>query len=416
MLAEIITIGDEILIGQIVDTNSVFISKELNKIGVSVYQITSIQDDREHILQALEDAKKRVQVVIITGGLGPTKDDITKHTLCEFFNDTLVENAGVLAHVEELFRKYITTTPISDINRKQALVPSKATVLHNAFGTAPGMWIQEDGVAFVSLPGVPYEMKNLITDKVIPKIISEFKRPYILHRTVVTYGLGESSIADKIEDWENNLPASIRLAYLPSLGKVRLRLTAKGPDKKALEDAVDAEVQKLNPLIGDIMYGTEDEETLEQVVAKLCTEKGLTLSTAESFTGGKIAEQLTALPGASAYFQGSVVSYATDAKINVLKVPRDVVTTYSVVSAEVAKEMAENVRHLFKTHYAIATTGNAGPTKGDSDAEIGTVFIGIATPNGVYAHKFNMGSHRERIVEKSVNKALELLQKEISKI
>ncbi|WP_400073970.1 competence/damage-inducible protein A [Zobellia russellii] len=416
MLAEIITIGDEILIGQIVDTNSVFISKELNKIGVSVYQITSIQDDREHILQALEDAKKRVQVVIITGGLGPTKDDITKHTLCEFFNDTLVENAGVLAHVEELFRKYITTTPISDINRKQALVPSKATVLHNAFGTAPGMWIQEDGVAFVSLPGVPYEMKNLITDKVIPKIISEFKRPYILHRTVVTYGLGESSIADKIEDWENNLPASIRLAYLPSLGKVRLRLTAKGPDKKALGDAVDAEVQKLNPLIGDIMYGTEDEETLEQVVAKLCTEKGLTLSTAESFTGGKIAEQLTALPGASAYFQGSVVSYATDAKINVLKVPRDVVTTYSVVSAEVAKEMAENVRHLFKTHYAIATTGNAGPTKGDSDAEIGTVFIGIATPNGVYAHKFNMGSHRERIVEKSVNKALELLQKEISKI
>ncbi|WP_289061991.1 competence/damage-inducible protein A [uncultured Zobellia sp.] len=416
MLAEIITIGDEILIGQIVDTNSVFISKELNKIGVSVYQITSIQDDREHILQALEDAKKRVQVVIITGGLGPTKDDITKHTLCEFFNDTLVENAGVLAHVEELFRKYITTTPISDINRKQALVPSKATVLHNAFGTAPGMWIQEDGVAFVSLPGVPYEMKNLITDKVIPKIISEFKRPYILHRTVVTYGLGESSIADKIEDWENNLPASIRLAYLPSLGKVRLRLTAKGPDKKALEDAVDAEVQKLNQLIGDIMYGTEDEETLEQVVAKLCTEKGLTLSTAESFTGGKIAEQLTAFPGASAYFQGSVVSYATDAKINVLKVPRDVVTTYSVVSAEVAKEMAENVRHLFKTHYAIATTGNAGPTKGDSDAEIGTVFIGIATPNGVYAHKFNMGSHRERIVEKSVNKALELLQKEISKI
>ncbi|MBT9189709.1 competence/damage-inducible protein A [Zobellia russellii] len=416
MLAEIITIGDEILIGQIVDTNSVFISKELNKIGVSVYQITSIQDDREHILQALEDAKKRVQVVIITGGLGPTKDDITKHTLCEFFNDTLVENASVLAHVEELFRKYITTTPISDINRKQALVPSKATVLHNAFGTAPGMWIQEDGVAFISLPGVPYEMKNLITDKVIPKIISEFKRPYILHRTVVTYGLGESSIADKIEDWENNLPASMRLAYLPSLGKVRLRLTAKGPDKKALEDAVDAEVQKLNPLIGDIMYGTEDEETLEQVVAKLCTEKGLTLSTAESFTGGKIAEQLTALPGASAYFQGSVVSYATDAKINVLKVPRDVVTTYSVVSAEVAKEMAENVRHLFKTHYAIATTGNAGPTKGDSDAEIGTVFIGIATPNGVYAHKFNMGSHRERIVEKSVNKALELLQKEISKI
>ncbi|WP_276165850.1 competence/damage-inducible protein A [Zobellia alginiliquefaciens] len=416
MLAEIITIGDEILIGQIVDTNSVFISKELNKIGVSVYQITSIQDDKEHILQALEDAKKRVQVVIITGGLGPTKDDITKHTLCEFFNDTLVEDTGVLEHVEELFKKYITTTPISDINRKQALVPSKATVLHNAFGTAPGMWIQEDGVAFVSLPGVPYEMQNLITDKVIPKIISEFKRPFILHKTVVTYGLGESAIADKIEDWENNLPPYIRLAYLPNLGKVRLRLTAKGVDKQEIEGAVDAEIQKLYPLIGDIMYGTEDEETLEQVVAKLCLKKGLTLATAESFTGGKIAEHLTALPGASAYFKGSVVSYATEAKINVLKVSSDVVDAYSVVSAEVAKEMAENVRKLFKTDYAISTTGNAGPTKGDSDAEIGTAFIAIASPEGVYAQKFNMGNHRERIVEKSVNKAFELLQKEISKI
>lgn len=416
MLAEIITIGDEILIGQIVDTNSVFISKELNKIGVSVYQITSIQDDKEHILQALADARKRVQVVIITGGLGPTKDDITKHTLCEFFNDSLVEDKSVLAHVEELFKKYITSTPISDINRKQALVPSKATVLPNAFGTAPGMWIQEDGVAFVSLPGVPYEMKNLITDKVIPKIISDFKRPYILHKTVVTYGLGESAIADKIEDWENNLPEFIKLAYLPNLGKVRLRLSAKGPDMQILENAVEEEIKKLIPLIGNIMYGTEDEETLEQVVAKLLTKKGLTLATAESFTGGKIAEQLTAIPGASAYFKGSVVSYATEAKIDVLKVPKELVTAYSVVSEEVASEMAKNVKQLFKTDYAIATTGNAGPTKGDSDAEIGTVFIAIASPTGVHAQEFTMGNHRERIVEKSVNKALELLQKEISKI
>jgi len=416
MLAEIITIGDEILIGQIVDTNSVFISKELNKIGVSVYQITSIQDDKEHILQALADARKRVQVVIITGGLGPTKDDITKHTLCEFFNDSLVEDKSVLAHVEELFKKYITSTPISDINRKQALVPSKATVLPNAFGTAPGMWIQEDGVAFVSLPGVPYEMKNLITDKVIPKIISDFKRPYILHKTVVTYGLGESAIADKIEDWENNLPEFIKLAYLPNLGKVRLRLSAKGPDMQILENAVEEEIKKLIPLIGNIMYGTEDEETLEQVVAKLLTKKGLTLATAESFTGGKIAEQLTAIPGASAYFKGSLVSYATEAKIDVLKVPKELVTAYSVVSEEVASEMAKNVKQLFKTDYAIATTGNAGPTKGDSDAEIGTVFIAIASPTGVHAQEFTMGNHRERIVEKSVNKALELLQKEISKI
>ncbi|MDO6518849.1 competence/damage-inducible protein A [Zobellia galactanivorans] len=416
MFAEIITIGDEILIGQIVDTNSAFISKELNKIGVSVYQITSVQDSREHILQALEEARARAQVVIMTGGLGPTKDDITKHTLCEFFNDTLVEDAGVLAHVEELFEKYISSTPISDMNRMQALVPSKATVLHNALGTAPGMWFKEEGVAFVSLPGVPYEMENLIVNQVIPKIIKDFERPYILHKTIVTYGLGESAIAERLEQWEDHLPPFIKLAYLPNLGKVRLRLSAKGPDKQALVDAVEAESQKLPALIGDIMYGTEDEETLEELVAKTLTGKGLTLATAESFTGGKIAEQLTALPGASAYFKGSVVSYATETKINVLKVPKDVVDRYSVVSAEVAEAMAKNVRSLLKTDYAIATTGNAGPTKGDSDAEVGTVFLAIATPTGVHAQKFNMGNHRNRIVEKAVNKALELLQKEISKI
>ncbi|MBU3026897.1 competence/damage-inducible protein A [Zobellia galactanivorans] len=416
MFAEIITIGDEILIGQIVDTNSAFISKELNKIGVSVYQITSVQDDREHILQALEEAKGRAQVVIMTGGLGPTKDDITKHTLCEFFNDTLVEDAGVLAHVEELFEKYISSTPISDMNRMQALVPSKATVLHNALGTAPGMWFKDEGVAFVSLPGVPYEMENLIVNQVIPKIIKDFERPYILHKTIVTYGLGESAIAERLEQWEDHLPPFVKLAYLPNLGKVRLRLSAKGPDKQVLVDAVEKEAQKLPALIGDIMYGTEDEETLEELVAKTLTGKGLTLATAESFTGGKIAGQLTALPGASAYFKGSVVSYASDTKINVLKVPKDVVDRYSVVSAEVAEAMAKNVRSLLKTDYAIATTGNAGPTKGDSDAEVGTVFLAIATPTGVHAQKFNMGNHRNRIVEKSVNKALELLQKEISKI
>ncbi|SIS99533.1 nicotinamide-nucleotide amidase [Zobellia uliginosa] len=416
MFAEIITIGDEILIGQIVDTNSAFISKELNKIGVSVYQITSVQDNREHILQALEEARARAQVVIMTGGLGPTKDDITKHTLCEFFNDTLVEDAGVLAHVEELFEKYISSTPISDMNRMQALVPSKATVLHNALGTAPGMWFKEEGVAFVSLPGVPYEMENLIVNQVIPKIIEDFERPYILHKTIVTYGLGESAIAERLEQWEDQLPPFIKLAYLPNLGKVRLRLSAKGPDRQALVDAVEAESQKLPALIGDIMYGTEDEQTLEELVAKTLTEKGLTLATAESFTGGKIAGQLTALPGASAYFKGSVVSYATETKINVLKVPKDVVGRYSVVSAEVAEAMAKNVRSLLKTDYAIATTGNAGPTKGDSDAEVGTVFLAIATPTGVHAQKFNMGNHRNRIVEKAVNKALELLQKEISKI
>jgi nicotinamide-nucleotide amidase len=415
MFAEIITIGDEILIGQIVDTNSVFIAKQLNKIGVSVYQITSIQDDREHILQALSDAKKRAQIIIVTGGLGPTKDDITKHTFCEYFKDELVLNDSVLAHVEDLFEKYITTTKISQVNRDQALILSKADALHNAYGTAPGMWIKEDGVVYVSLPGVPFEMKNLIKNQVIPKLVEEFERPHIFHKTLVTYGMGESSIAEKIESWENDLPDFIKLAYLPNLGKVRLRLSAKGKDKTAIIAAVDAEMQKLYPLIGDIIFGFEDDENIEQVVANLMTAKKITLATAESCTGGKIAEHITALAGASQYYKGSIVSYATETKIEVLKVPATIIDEHSVVSAEVAELMAQNVKNILKSDFAIATTGNAGPSKGDSDAEVGTVYIAIATPNGVFSEKFMMGNHRERIVQKSVNKAFEMLQKEILK-
>ncbi len=415
MLAEIITIGDEILIGQIVDTNSAFIAKELNKIGISVYQITSVQDEREHILNALSEAKLRANIVIVTGGLGPTKDDITKHTFCEFFNDTLVENTQVLQHVEGLFAKYIST-PISDLNRKQALVPSKAEVLHNANGTAPGIWLHEGNTTYISMPGVPFEMKGLMVNEVIPRLVDFYERPFIIHKTIVTYGLGESSIAQRIEQWEDALPNYIRLAYLPNLGKVRLRLTAKGTNYDELAAAIEGESQKLIPLIGDIIFGTEDEETIEEVVAKLLTAKGKTLSTAESFTGGKIAEQITAIPGASNYFKGSVVSYATEAKINVLSVSKELIDKHSVVSEAVAIEMASGVKKLLQTDFAIATTGNAGPTKGDSDAEVGTVYIAIASPNGVFAERYTMGNHRERIVQKSVNKAFELLQKEILKM
>ncbi|SIR03866.1 competence/damage-inducible protein A [Maribacter ulvicola] len=416
MLAEIITIGDEILIGQVIDTNSAFIGKELNKIGVSVYQITSVQDERIHLLNAFKEASERVDMVIITGGLGPTKDDITKHTLCEFFGDTLVENAEVLAHVEELFAKHISNTSISDINRMQALVPSKAEVLHNANGTAPGMLIRENEVTFISMPGVPFEMKHLLTESVIPKLMAYYKRPHIIHRTVVTYGMGESSIAKRIEAWEDALPANIKLAYLPNLGKVRLRLSGKGPDLHELESAMNAEIDKLHPLINDIVFSLEDDESIEEIVAKLLTRKKLTLSTAESFTGGKIAEKITSIPGASNYFKGSVVSYATEAKINVLKVPKDIVDKHSVVSAEVAMAMAKGAKELMKTDFAIATTGNAGPTKGDSNAEVGTVFIAIHGPKLKYVEEFQMGSTRERVVEKSVNKAFELLQKEILKM
>ncbi len=415
MLAEIITIGDEILIGQIVDTNSAFISKELNKIGISVYQITSIQDNAAHILTALEEARNRAQIIIVTGGLGPTKDDITKHTFCEYFEDTLVQNDAVLAHVEELFKKYISTSKITDVNRAQALILSKAEVLHNAYGTAPGMWIKDGENVFISLPGVPFEMKNLIKDQVVPKIIERFKRPHILHKTLVTYGMGESTIADILESWEENLPSFIKLAYLPNLGKVRLRLTAKGPKREALVQAVDEEFNKLPDLIGDIIFGFEDEETIETVVAKLFIAKKKTLATAESCTGGAIAQHITALAGASAYFKGSVVSYATETKMNVLGVDKAIINKHSVVSAEVVSAMAKNVQKQLNTDFSVATTGNAGPTKGESDEEVGTVYIGVATPNGVQAYKFNMGNHRKRIVQKTVNKAFELLQKEIVK-
>jgi nicotinamide-nucleotide amidase len=350
----------------------------------------------------------------MTGGLGPTKDDITKHTLCEYFNDTLVENKEVLAHVEAIFKKHLGI-PLLEVNKNQALVPSKADVLHNEYGTAPGMWIKREGKVFVSLPGVPFEMKNLINTKVLPRIIQEFKRPYIVHKTIITYGIGESSLADRISSVEDNLPGMVKLAYLPSLGSVRLRLSAKGNDSEQLNALVDLEAEKIRNLLGDLVLGEAGDEPVESVIAQLLTKKGMTLGTAESCTGGKIAEQITSIPGASAYFKGSIVSYATETKIEVLKVSKTIIDEFSVVSAEVAVEMATNLRKILKTDFAIATTGNAGPTKGDSDAEVGTVFIAIVSPNATVVEKYRMGSQRERIVQKSVNKAFEMLQKEILK-
>ncbi|WKB82006.1 competence/damage-inducible protein A [Cellulophaga lytica] len=412
MLAEIITIGDELLIGQVIDTNSAFIGKELNKIGVAVYQITSVQDNKQQILSALNDASKRVDIVLITGGLGPTKDDITKHTLCEFFNDVLVQDNKVLAHVEELFKKF-SDKPILEVNRQQAKVLSKATVLHNVKGTAPGMWIKDADTVFVSMPGVPFEMRYLITEEVIPRITKEFKRPHIIHKTFITYGVGESTLAEQISSWENQLPPFIKLAYLPSLGSVRLRLSGTSVDKDSLEKIIKEESLKLKTLIGDIIYGDEGEDELEVVVAKLFTEKRKTLATAESFTGGKISEIITSIPGASAYFKGGIVSYATEVKSALLGVSEDLIKQHSVVSEEVAMAMAKNVKKMLNTDFAIATTGNAGPTKGDSDAEVGTVYIGVATPTKIFAVYHQLGGQRERVVNKAVSKALELLYKEI---
>ena len=414
MRAHIITIGDEILIGQIVDTNSAFIAKELDKVGIEVHQISSISDNKQHILQSLAEAQETSELVLITGGLGPTKDDVTKHTFCEYFQDTLVEDPAVLQNIERIFKHHVNR-PMLPANRSQALVPSKATVLMNKNGTAPGMWMQSGKTVFVSMPGVPFEMKALMTDEVIPRVQQTFSRPFILHKTLQTYGRGESEIANTIEDWEDNLPSDIKLAYLPALGKVRLRLSTKGPDKALLERRLEEQITSLKALIGDIIVGYDDDELIEKVVGSLLTNNNKTLAVAESCTGGQIAAAITAIPGASSYFKGGMVTYATHSKVELLKIDQAVIDEHSVVSAQVAEAMAAAVKNWYQSDYAISTTGNAGPSKGDSDAEVGTVFIGIATPTGVFSQEFRMGSQRERVISKSVNKAFELLQKEILK-
>jgi nicotinamide-nucleotide amidase len=415
MKATIVTIGDEILIGQIVDTNSGFIAKSLDRIGVAVHEMISISDDKQHILDTFSKLQNQVDLVIITGGLGPTKDDITKHTFCEYFDDKLIVDEAVLAHVTAIIEGFYKR-PITQLNRDQALVPSKCTVLHNAMGTAPGMWMKKEQTVFISLPGVPYEMKYLIEHEIIPKVVREYERPYILHKTIMTYGEGESKIAERIESWENSLPSFIKLAYLPSPGKVRLRLSARGTDKEMLENAIESNVISLTQIIGDIIVGFDEGETIEVILGRLLTQHKKTIATAESCTGGKIAGVLSSVPGASNYFKGSVVSYATEAKIKVLGIASELIEKYSVVSAEVAQAMALSIQKIMKTDFAIATTGNAGPSKGDSEAEVGTVFIALATPNEVLVQEFNFGQPREKVLERAVNKSLEMLQKEILKM
>ena len=414
MKATIVTIGDEILIGQITDTNSGFIAKSLDKIGIEINEMISISDNKQHILDTFSKLQNQVDFVIITGGLGPTKDDITKHTICEYFGDSLIRNQKVEDHIVALFRKTLKLEA-SQINKDQALVPSKCIVLDNNFGTAPGMWIKKEQTVFISLPGVPYEMKGLVTNQLIPKIAQEYERPYIIHKTILTYGQGESVIAERVESWENNLPSHIKLAYLPSPGRVRLRLSARGTDKDFLEKSIDEQVVRLTVLIGDIITGFDEDQTIEVVIGKLLAAQKQSVATAESCTGGSIASLLASVAGASTYFKGSIVSYATQAKVDVLQISETLIKEKSVVSAEVAIKMALQVKSIFKTDFAIATTGNAGPTQGDSGAEIGTVFIAIATPKEVVVEAFNFGQPREKVLLKTLNKSLEMLQKEILK-
>ena len=414
MNAEVITIGDEILIGQTTDTNSQWIGEQLNKIGVSVYQISTIQDDKQHILNALKEAENRVDIVIMTGGLGPTKDDITKKTIAQYFDDqNMIEYPEVTENIQRMFKKY--NIPYNKVQQFQAQLPSKATMLMNRFGTAPGMWFYENNTVFVSMPGVPYEMKGLMKYEVIPRIQKQFKLPFIIHKTILTYGQGESIIAERIEDWQENLPSFIKLAYLPSFGRVRLRLTAKGSDKEILEQSLEKELKSLYVILSDIITGTESGVSIEKHIGHLLKENKKTLCTAESVTGGKIAATIVSIAGSSSYFKGSIVAYSSEMKQNLLEVSPSVIEQYSVVSSEVVSQMALSAKKKMKSDYAIAVTGNAGPTTDNTDASVGVVFIAIASDKGIRIEEFNFGQPREKVINRTVNKSLELLAQEIKK-
>lgn len=413
MKAVILTIGDEILIGQITDTNSGYIAKALDKIGVEVVEMKSVGDDNNQIIESLSYFQNLADFIIITGGLGPTKDDITKKALCEYFGDKMVRDVNTEAHIQALFEQL--NFAVSQINLDQALVPSKALVLLNRFGTAPGMWIQKDKTVFISLPGVPYEMKGLIDFEIIPKIAREFKRPFIIHKTIMTHGQGESIVAERIETWQENLPDFIKLAYLPSPGRVRLRLTAKGDDEIFLKNTIHEQVERLTEIIDDIIVGFDEGETIEVALGKGLTEKKMTVAVAESCTGGKIAEIITSVPGSSTYFRGGLVAYATDIKTSMLGVSESLIKKHSVVSREVAEAMASRIKKMMKTDFSVATTGNAGPLKGDAEASLGTVCIAVATPDRLFSETFNFGQPRSKVIERATNKGLEMLLKEILK-
>ncbi len=414
MTAAIITIGDEILIGQVIDTNSGVMAKALEDIGIRVHEMLSVSDDRSHILEAFSRYQDQVDLVLITGGLGPTKDDITKKTFCEYFDDQLVEDQNVLQHITQMYLR-VFNRPLSAMNRDQALVPSKCTVLHNEYGSAPGMWMQKDKTIFVSMPGVPYEMKGILHDHLIPKLAAQFNRPHIIHKTILTYGMGESMIAERIEEWENNLPNFIKLAYLPSPGRVRLRLTARGQDKSTLEEEVGQQVRSILALIPEIVTGFDDGGSIEQSVGQMLAERGLTVSTAESCTGGTVAQMIASVAGASRYFRGSIVAYNSEIKVNLLGIDPGLIKEHSVVSPEVAAAMARSVRRICNSDFAIGITGNAGPTADDTPHPVGQVFISISGPDRTSTEGFNFGQPREKVILRAANKSLEMLRAEILK-
>ena len=411
--ATIITIGDEILIGQIVDTNSVSIAKRLNAAGITVEEKLSIGDDAEQIATTLKRAHTQSQIVIITGGLGPTKDDITKHTLARIFSSQLIENKAVAEHVEKMLA--VRGIAFNALNRSQAMVPECCTVLFNHHGTAPGMWFEEGNHVTISLPGVPFEMEHLMEDEVMPRLKAHYSLHANIHRTMITSGIAESILAERIAEWEDALPKGVKLAYLPSPNIVRLRLsTYDSEDGVAARKRIDELFNQLYKIIPDNIVGYEDA-SVQQLVHQFLTERGKTLAVAESCTGGTIASRFTAMAGSSAYFLAGVVAYANEAKRDILGVNYDDIMRYGAVSEQVARQMAEGVRRATGADYAIATTGIAGPTGGTTQKPVGTVWIAVATPQGTIATLRPSGTDRSQIINRASAYAIEMLYKELKK-
>ncbi len=407
VLAEIITIGDEILIGQIIDTNSAWMAIELNKAGISVKQITSISDDEQHILQAFADAETRADIIIITGGLGPTKDDITKKTMYQYFGATAWKTDDeTLKIIEKIFAKY--NAPLLESNKLQAAVPNNCEVLLNDLGTAPGMLFRKNHKIFISLPGVPYEMMNLMEHKVLPTITSIFKLGNIVHRTILTVGVGESFLADKLENIENQLPQHIKLAYLPKLGQVRLRLSSYGNNQAQLKNEIDTYVEKITAAIPDNWVAKEDTP-LEKVILNAMQAQGLSLSVAESCTGGTISQLFTQHAGCSSVFMGGGIVYSNQLKTKLLGVKPETLKTYGAVSEQTINEMVTGALANFNTDYALAVSGIAGPDGGQPDKPVGTVWIAVANKDKTIAQKFVFGNKRQQNIERSAVNALHLL-------
>ncbi|QJD81447.1 competence/damage-inducible protein A [Spirosoma rhododendri] len=409
--AEVVTIGDEILFGQITDTNTQWIGTELTNIGIRVVRKSSVGDQAQAILDVLHEAHGRADVIIITGGLGPTKDDITKKTLCDYFGVGLVRNETALAVVTGFFEK--RGRPMTDLNRGQADLPANAVYIQNDWGTAPGMWFEHEGRVYISLPGVPFEMKSLMTHRFLPKLHEHFNPPIIKHKMILTAGIGESFLAERIEDWEDALPPHIRLAYLPSFGGVRLRLTATGTDDALLTRELDQQVAGVLPIIAQYVYGYDDD-TLESIAGRMLKAKGWTLSAAESCTGGAVSARLTSVPGSSAYFTGSVVSYSNDVKIAQLGVSADTLATVGAVSEDTIRQMAEGVRKALNTDVGIATSGIAGPDGGTPDKPVGTVWIAVATPTETRTRLLTLGQYRDQNIQLTTTYLLNLLREQLA--